>query len=130
MADGVKVDRNRKAGIIYIFVDGIRFEAKGEFKINPGCNKRDNIIGADGHHGYKETPQGAYVEGAITDSYDLDTVGLRQITNSTVVIQLINGKSWLFEDAWYSSEGDMSTDEGEIGLRFDSKYPAKEFLAA
>jgi hypothetical protein len=119
-------DTNRRAGLIWVSVNGQLLEAKGAFTIQPGLPKRDAIVGADGIHGYKETPQAAYVEGAITDHADLDTVAFRQITNATVTVRLNAGKTWLLEDAWYAGEGSMSTDEGEIGVRFESRHKAKE----
>jgi hypothetical protein len=120
-------DRNRRAGIIYLYVNGERLEAKGTFTINPGIAKRDAIIGADGIHGYKETPQVAFIEGAITDAPDLDTTRLREVTNATITVQLNNGKTITLEDAWYANEGNMTTDEAEIGVRYESKYPAVEY---
>lgn len=120
------MDKNRRAGLIWVQVNGQRIEAKGAFTIGAGQPKRDGIIGSDGIHGYKETPQIAFVEGALTDSPELDTVALRQVTNATVTVELNNGKTWVFEDAWYASEGTMTTDESEIGFRFESRYPAQE----
>lgn len=120
-------DKNRRAGILWLHVDGVRIEAKGTFTVNPGIPKRDAIIGADGIHGYKETPQTAYVEGALTDHVDLDTAALRRATNATVTLQLNNGKTWILEDAWYASEGSMTTDESELGVRYESRHEAVEY---
>ncbi|MDR1165745.1 MAG: phage tail tube protein [Deltaproteobacteria bacterium] len=120
------MDRNRRAGLIYIKINGIQHEAKGTFTVGTGAPKRDAIIGADGIHGYKETPQVAYIEGAITDSFDLDSESLRHVTNATVTLELNNGKTWMLSDAWYASEGAMTTDESEIAVRFESKQPAHE----
>jgi hypothetical protein len=119
-------DKNRRAGVIEVHANGNRMEAKGTFTGNLGYHKRDAIIGADGIHGYKETPQESFLEGAITDHRDLDVAALVQLTNATVTLRLNNGKTWIWEDAWYANEGSMTTDEGEIGVRFVSKYPAIE----
>ena len=67
---------NRRAGIIYVKVDGKQYDAKGAYTYNLGKPKRDAIIGADGVHGYKETPQVAFIEGAVTDSDELDLATL------------------------------------------------------
>ena len=119
-------DKNRRAGLIWVQINGQRIEAKGTFTIQPGQPLRSAIIGADGPHGYAETPQVSYVEGALTDSPDLDTVALRQTTNATVTVELNNGKTWVYDDAWYAGEGAMTTDESEIAVRFESRYPATE----
>ena len=120
------MDRNRRAGLIWVNVNGGQIEAKGEFTIQPGQPLRSGIIGADGIHGYAETPQVSYIEGALTDGPELDSVALRQTTNATVTLELNNGKTWVFEDAWYAGEGAMTTSESEIAVRFESRYPAQE----
>jgi hypothetical protein len=120
-------DINRRAGLIWVAVNGKQIEAKAEITINPGLNKRNDIIGADGPHGYAEVAQMSSVEGKITDRMDLDTVAFRQITNATVTVQLNNGKTWVFDDAWYSADGNYTSGEGEIDFKFSSRYPAREF---
>jgi hypothetical protein len=117
---------NRRAGLIWLKIDGRLAEAKGEFTLNPGLPKRDGIIGATGPSGFKETPQIAFLEGAVTDSDELDTVALRKIDDATVTLELNNGKQWVYDHAWYAGEGSMTTGEGEIGVRFESNSPARE----
>lgn len=119
-------DKNRRAGLIWVQIDGRRLEAKGSFTIQPGRPLRNSIIGADGVHGYAETAQVAYIEGATTDHPELDTVALRDSTGLTVTLELNNGKTWVLEDAWYAGEGTMTTEESEIGIRFESKHQAQE----
>jgi hypothetical protein len=119
-------DRNRKAGRIQLTVDGVMYEAKGDFTVNTGVELREAIVGADRVHGYKATPQVASIEGALTDSGDLDTIALRMMTNVNVFLQLDNGKSWLLEDAWFSGESGMTTGEGEIPVKWESTHQAVE----
>ena len=120
------VDRNLVAGTIGLSINGERQYAKGTFTVNPGFPVRETVIGADRPHGYKETPQAASLEGAITDNAALDSEALRRLTNATVTLDLANGKTWLFQDAWYAGEGAMTTDEGEIAFRIESREVAKE----
>jgi hypothetical protein len=119
-------NRDRRAGIISFSLDGVRYDAKGSFSVGPGYPKRDAIVGSDGIHGFKETPQVPYIEGVITDAGDLDTEKLRQITSATVTVGLNNGKTWLLQNAWYASEGVMTTEEGEVPVRFESSSMAIE----
>jgi len=119
-------DKNRRAGRIWVRVNGKMLEAKGNYTINPGQDKREAVLGADGVHGYKETPQVAYIEGAMTDHPDLGVADFVNITGSTVTLQLNNGKTWVLEDAWYAGEGNITTEEGEIAVRFESRNPATE----
>lgn len=117
---------NRRAGIIYLKIDGALQEAKGDFSYNLGSPKRDAIIGADGIHGFKETPQVPFIEGAVTDAATLDLSALTTIDNATVHLELNNGKTIVLANAWYASEGTPTTGEAEIPVRFESRTPAQE----
>ena len=117
---------NRRAGIIYLKIDGEQYDAKGSFSYNLGKPKRDAIIGADGVHGYKETPQVAYIEGAVTDADTLELATLVTLDNVTVTLELNNGKVVTLSNAWFASEGSGDTDEGEIAVRFESRHEAQE----
>ena len=123
MANGTN---NRRAGRIYVKVDGRQYDAKGDFTYNLGADKREAIIGADGIHGYKETPQVAFIEGAFTDAPELDLQKLAEGDNLTVTLELVNGKTIVLSNAWFAGEGSVTTGEGEISVRFESRKPAQE----
>ena len=84
------------------------------------------IIGADGVHGYKETPQVSYIEGAVTDREDLDLEALVGADECTVTLELNNGKIITLSRAWFAGDGTASTEEAEIPIRFESKSRAQE----
>lgn len=123
MANGTN---NRRAGRIYIKVDGQQYDAKGDFTYNLGADKRDAIVGADGIHGYKETPQIPFIEGAFTDAPDLDLQKLAEGDNLTVTLELVNGKTIVLSNAWFAGEASVTTGEAEISVRFESRKPAQE----
>lgn len=109
----------RRGGIIFLNVNGVRYDCKGAFDYNIGAPKRDAIVGHDGVHGYKELPQASFIEGAITDRGNLALETLLAITGATVTLELANGKVIALRDAWYAGEGTGNTEEGEIGVRFE-----------
>ena len=111
----------RVGGIITFKKDGQQFPAKGEFTYGFGTPKREPVMGADGHHGFKETPQVAFIEGAITDSYGTDVVGLFNSTGVTALLELANGKTVVLREAYYAGEGTGKTSEGEIAVRFEGE---------
>lgn len=111
----------RRAGILFIKVDGAIFDAKGNFTYNLGKPKREAIVGADAVHGFKEMPQVAFVEGEFTDSSELDVVKLLAISGATVTLELANGKVCVFREAWFAGEGNVQTEEGNIAVRFEAK---------
>ncbi|WP_339860386.1 phage tail tube protein [Thalassospira alkalitolerans] len=110
---------NRRAGRIFFKVDGAQHDAKGGFTYNLGADKRDAIVGADGVHGYGTKVQVPFIEGAITDSKDLDLEAFVNLDGVTVTLELANGKTIILRDAWYSNEGSGSTEEAEIAIRFE-----------
>ena len=106
-------------GIIQLKVNGEVYKAKGSFSYNPGEAMREAVIGSDSVHGYKTTPQVAFIEGEITDSFELDLAQLVKITDATVTIELANGKTFALHDAYFAAEGTANTEEGNIGVRFE-----------
>lgn len=118
--------RNRRAGRIYFKVNGRQYDAKGSYSYNLGLDKREALVGSDGVHGYKSTPQVAFIEGVITDSIDVDLAGLEEQEDDTVTLDLPNGKTIVLSEAWFAGEGTASTEEGEIPVRWESRKPAVE----
>lgn len=110
----------RRGGIIFLNINGERQDAKGNFTYNIGRPMREAIVGSDGIHDYKETPQVAFIEGEITDRGTLDLAAMVSTTNATVTLELANGKVIVLKDAWYAGEGTGNTDEGNIAVRYEA----------
>jgi hypothetical protein len=111
----------RRAGILYLKIDGTIYDAKGNFTYNLGKPKREAVVGSDAVHGYKETPQVAYIEGEITDSANLNLEQLVTLDDVTATLELSNGKVFVLRNAWYAGEGNVQTEEANIQLRLEGK---------
>lgn len=111
----------RVGGTINFKIDGVIYDAKGNFTYNIGRPKREAVMGTDGVHGYKETPQVSFIEGEITDRVTLNLDELCSITDSSVSLELANGKLIMLSGAWFAGDGTGNTDEGNIGVRFEAK---------
>lgn len=111
---------NRRGGILNVKVDGEIVDVKGNWTYNFGIPKRDALVGADRIHGYKEVPQVPFVEGEITDREGLDVKAFQNLTDTTVTLELANGKTGVWRNAWYASEGNVQTEEGNIAIRFEA----------
>jgi len=107
------------AGKIFFKVAGVQENAKGNFSYNLGLSKREALIGADKVHGYKEVPQVAFIEGEITDRSDLDLAKLIELKDTSITLELANGKVILLRDAWFAGEGTVTTDEATIAVRYE-----------
>lgn len=110
-----------RAGIFYLKVNGTMHDAKGAFTYSLGLPKRETIVGADGPHGFKTTPQVPYIEGEITDARDLDLKKLCETVGATVTLELQNGKVIVLREAAYCGDGKVQTEEGNIVVRFEGK---------
>ncbi len=109
----------RVAGLIQLQTNGEVLRAKGAFSYNLGKPMREAVVGRDGVHGYKETPQVAFIEGAITDAGDLNLASLATMRDATVNLKLGNGKMVVLNAAWFAGEGSGSTEEGEVAVRWE-----------
>ena len=109
----------RRAGLIQLQVNGEIFDAKGSFSYNLGRPKREAMVGADRVHGYKEMPQVAFIEGAITDRGNLDVATLITGKELTVTLSLGVDKVIVLRDAWFAGEGTASSEEAEIPVRWE-----------
>ena len=65
-------------------------------------------------------PQVPYVEGAFTDSDGLNLAALLELKDVTVTLVVANGKAVVFRNAWYAADGNVTTEEGEIQVRFEA----------
>ena len=110
----------RVGGIIQLQLNGEIYSAKGAFSYNIGYDKRDVVLGSDGTHGFKEEPQAAKIEGAITDSDELDLEGFLAIRDATITLELANEKVIVLREAFYAGDGDVTTSQGEIQVRFEA----------
>lgn len=111
--------QKRVAGIIAVKINGEQVLAKGNFTYNLGKPKRDGVVGSDGVHGYKETPQIPFIEGEITDRSDVSLETLVTTKDATVTLELGNGKIIVLRDAWFAAEGTGNSEEGNVGVRFE-----------
>lgn len=106
-------------GIIQFQANGTIYSAKGAFTWNLGRPKRTAVVGAERVHGFTETPQVPFIEGKFTDRGDMSVDQLLAFTNGTASLLLANGKTIVIRDAFFASEGNVSTEEGEIDVRFE-----------
>lgn len=116
----------RVAGLIQLQSQGTILDAKGNFTYNLGIPKREAVIGSDRAHGFTEKPQVAFIEGMITDSGTLDLAALAGGDDLTITLTLGNGKVIVLGSAYYAADGNGTSEEGEIAVRWESKVQAKE----
>lgn len=112
---------NRIGGTIQVTINGKVYSPKGEFTYRINKKKREGMTTAVDVPGYIETPLIPFLEGEITDSKNLDVQALQEVEDATITLLLANGKTVVFEHAWYAADGDIGTQEGNIQVRFEAK---------
>jgi len=120
------MSQGRRGGIISVKVNGELLQAKGNYTYNLGENKKDAIVGSDTIHGYTEKPQVPMIEGEITDRINTDLAALLKITSATITLNLAVGKTIVLTESWFAGEGTGNTEEGNIGVRFESERKGRE----
>lgn len=110
-----------RAGVITLKADGGTLDAKGSFTYNLGFVRRQMIAGADRVHGAYSAVQVPYIEGIITDGDQVDLSAVMNAVDITVTLDLDNGKTIVLRQAIYAGEGNVTTEQGEIAVRWEGK---------
>lgn len=110
---------HRRAGVLFVRIDGTQYDARGNWTYNLGAPKREAIVGADGVHGFKEMPQTPFIEGEVTDARSLDLEALVTASEVTATLELANGKTVLLRDGWYAADGTVGTEQGNVQVRIE-----------
>lgn len=114
-------DPNRVAGRIEVALNGSKLAAAGAFSYDLGLPKREGVVGPDEHHGYKELPKVAYIEGMIVVKPDTNITAICTSTNVTVTLTLATGKIIALGDAYYSGDNTGDTDGGTLQVRWEGR---------
>ena len=107
-------------GLLIGKLNGVPFKMKGEFTINTGVDKKSTVIGTDGVHGPSVMPQAAVITGATTDFAGVDLEEIKKTVDGLFELQTANGKTYVLRHCWYSGDGNMKTEEGELEVEFSA----------
>lgn len=110
---------NRIGGILSMRVDGTQYEARGNFQVTPGTVRRTGVAGQDFVHGYIEEPIVPQIRGDFSIGNALSLEQLEQITDSTVQIQLANGRTYVLTDAWVTAAFTIDAHDGKVEVTFE-----------
>lgn len=109
------------AGPMYIVLNGTPLKVMGDHTYNLGLMKGESVRGPNNElHGIKYTPQDGKVSGKIVVTPDV-LARLPQIMSAkdaTVILTLPTGGAITLSNAFQSSEGDGSTEEGTLDYEF------------
>ncbi len=123
-------NNNKVGGIAYLKIDGVQFKLRGNAEYSPTNRERESVTGQDGEvHGFTEKTMTPYLSMDLTDSGGLSLQALQDLTNTTVTLELNNGKIFQLTGAWCVPQLKNGTTDGTIGdVRFEGKF-GKEILS-
>lgn len=110
---------NRIAGTAFFTIDRTSYLARGDFSYSCALVTRESVGGIDGVHGYNEKPHVPFIEGTLTNSGGLDVRALNSLTDTTVQLQLANGKTVVGRDMWSIDSNDVGVDDGKVKFRVE-----------
>jgi hypothetical protein len=117
------------AGTCFLRLDGNMIALDGDWKVQPNSKQRTGKAGPSGGLGFIEQNVIPSISGTAADSGSFSIQGLASITNSTVTLELVNGKTYILSQAWWSGESEVDVMEGKIPVKFEG-LSCTELLAA
>jgi hypothetical protein len=115
------MSNNIIGGTLEIEVNGKQVNAEGDFTINLGRNKNEAVTGPSGMYGFISTPQAPSLKGSIIKSDSTNIVeDILSIKGATIVATDATGKKYLFSDAMYCGDGEISPVEGKVQFEISS----------
>lgn len=116
------------SGTAFFYVDGVQYKLRGNMTVSLGGFERETVNGLDGYHGIKEKPMNSVLECDLTDTPDLDLNVLESATDVTVIVELINGKRGVINNATQMNHLTLNVEDGKYTVKFEG--PQGQWLTA
>lgn len=110
---------NLIAGIANASIDGVTKQLEGSAKYSPSTVKRESLLGQDGFHGFKETPVAPYISMSLRDAGDMTVADFNAIRNSTIVLELANGKVVTGRNMGAVDVQEVDTEDAKFEVKFE-----------
>ncbi|AIO44707.1 phage tail tube protein [Burkholderia cenocepacia] len=107
------------AGITNAKIDGVTYQLEGKARYRVAKVKRDSLMGQDGFHGFKEMPLPGSIKMSLRDSGGLSIADFNAMRNSTVVLELANGKIVTGRNMGTVEAEEVDTEEATFEVSFE-----------
>jgi hypothetical protein len=105
-------------GQAFFKVNGVSYSTNGEFTGNILNTKKEPVTSSDGQVHYTSSVIPSTISGDLFLTEDLNPNFITSVTNAVIEVELVNGKSVLLTDAFYSGDGSTTVVDGTIGVEF------------
>lgn len=120
---------NLIAGIASAKIDGVTRQLEGSAKYSPSVVKRESLLGQDGYHGVKETPVAPYISMSLRDAGDMSVADFNAIRNSTIVLELANGKIVTGRNMASVDVQEVDTEDAKFEIKFEGPEVSEQTVS-
>lgn len=110
---------NARAGTVYVRINGTQHDLGGSVTVGPMDIERESLVGVDSIHGFKEMPKAPFIEVEFVRNKALSIQALKNIVDSTITAELVDGSVYVLRNAWYLSGAELDAVEGKYTARFE-----------
>jgi Phage tail tube protein len=119
---------NRLAGVAALTRNGQSYLLVGDFGYVVSTVKRETQSGADGVHGFKETPIPGAIFGTLRDAGNISVAAINQGVSDNVVLELANGKTISGDGLWTVESQEVKSSDATFEVRWEG-FSVNEMLA-
>lgn len=117
------------AGTAQVTVDGATYMLEGSAKYSVSTVKREALVGKDGFHGWKETPVTGSISMSIRDAGNLTVANFNAMRNSTVTLQLANGKTIVGRNMGTTDAQEVDTEDAKFDVKFEGPQVSEQTVS-
>lgn len=117
---------NLIAGIAQATIDGVTRQLEGGAKYSPSTVKREAMMGQDGFHGWRETPVPGSITLSLRDAGDMTVADFNALRNSTVVLELANGKTVVGRNMGTVDAQEVDTVDAKFEVKFEGPQVSEQ----
>jgi hypothetical protein len=120
---------NLLAGIAKVSIDGVTRQLEGGAKYSSSTVKREALTGPDGFHGWKETPVPGSITMSLRDAGDMTVGDFNTLRNSTVVLELANGKIVTGRNMGTTDAQEVDTEDAKFEVKFEGPQVSEQTVS-
>lgn len=109
----------RRAGVAYLTIDGTAYDVAGDLAYDPTLFNREGLIGQSGPQGFKEMHKFGVISCKIRDAGNMTVGEFNNLTDSTIVCRLANGKTVSGSNMFQTGEIKVDSAEGTFDVTFN-----------
>lgn len=111
----------RIAGMATFFINGASYSTDGQFTVKIQDTKRNPIMDSNGTVHYSEEFVPSMISGNILTTPNLNPDVITALTNATVMVQLKNGSTGMLDEAFFTGDANVTTQDGQMAIEFQGK---------